>query len=98
MRRYGIPYRGSKSRIAKEIVENLPAGEVLHDLFCGGCAVTHAEFPVYISEYSMPDDFVCIWSKSVGVLANHLGCSGQVTEGLWLHEKWVDAIPKTTLF
>lgn len=39
---YGIPYRGSKSRIAAWIVEHLPAADCLYDLFAGGCAVTHA--------------------------------------------------------
>lgn len=33
---------GSKNRIAREIIDNLPSGEVFVDLFCGGCAVTHA--------------------------------------------------------
>jgi hypothetical protein len=41
MARYGVPYRGSKSRIARWVVENLPSGDVLVDLFAGGCAVTH---------------------------------------------------------
>lgn len=39
---YGIPYMGSKSRIAMRIIEELPAGPVLIDAFAGGCAVTHA--------------------------------------------------------
>nr|DAP68144.1 MAG TPA: DNA adenine methylase [Caudoviricetes sp.] len=39
---YGLPYRGSKNKIAKDIINRLPAGEVFVDLFCGGCAVTHA--------------------------------------------------------
>lgn len=39
---YGLPYMGSKNTIAKAIVDALPAGEVFVDLFCGGCAVTHA--------------------------------------------------------
>lgn len=39
---YGLPYRGSKNKIAKDIIDCLPAGEVFVDLFCGGCAVTHA--------------------------------------------------------
>ena len=39
---YGIPYKGSKNKIAAEIVGCLPAGEVFVDLFAGGCAVTHA--------------------------------------------------------
>ena len=41
-RNYGLPYQGSKNRIACDIVEQLPPTEVLVDLFCGGCAVTHA--------------------------------------------------------
>ena len=39
---YGLPYQGSKNRIAKRLVEALPAAPVLYDVFCGGCAVTHA--------------------------------------------------------
>lgn len=37
---YGLPYMGSKNAIAKYIVGQLPAGDRLVDLFCGGCAVT----------------------------------------------------------
>ena len=39
---YGLPYKGSKNRIAKRILDVLPAAPVLYDVFCGGCAVTHA--------------------------------------------------------
>lgn len=38
---YGIPYLGSKNRIAKDIIEVLPRGKRLVDLFAGGCAITH---------------------------------------------------------
>ena len=37
---FGIPYKGSKSSIAKDIVTILPGGKRLVDLFCGGCSVT----------------------------------------------------------
>lgn len=37
---FGIPYKGSKSAIARDIVDALPAGTRLVELFCGGCAVT----------------------------------------------------------
>lgn len=40
--KYGIPYMGSKNSIAKEIVDLLPTAEYFVDLFCGGCAITHA--------------------------------------------------------
>ena len=40
--RYGLPYKGSKNKIAEWVVSILPSGGTLCDLFCGGCAVTHA--------------------------------------------------------
>ena len=40
--RYGLPYKGSKNKIAEWVVNILPSGGTLCDLFCGGCAVTHA--------------------------------------------------------
>ena len=39
---YGLPYKGSKNRIAKKILDILPPAPVLYDVFCGGCAITHA--------------------------------------------------------
>lgn len=39
---YGLPYCGSKNRIAKRLVDLLPAGGTFYDVFCGGCAMTHA--------------------------------------------------------
>ena len=39
--RYGLPYIGSKNAIAEWVVNLLPEGDVLCDLFCGGCAITH---------------------------------------------------------
>ena len=38
---YGLPYSGSKSRIAHWVIDNLPRGRVLIDAFAGGCAITH---------------------------------------------------------
>ena len=40
-RRYGIPYRGSKNAIAEKIVNVLPSGSTLYDVFAGGCAISH---------------------------------------------------------
>lgn len=39
-RNYGIPYMGSKNRIAKQIIDFLPSGETLVDLFGGGGSIT----------------------------------------------------------
>lgn len=39
---YGLPFRGSKSKLAAFIIGSLPASPVLYDLFGGGGAVTHA--------------------------------------------------------
>ena len=38
---YGLPYTGSKSRIAHWVIDNLPSGRVLIDAFAGGCSITH---------------------------------------------------------
>ena len=38
---YGLPYKGSKNKIAEKIVDFLPKATNLYDLFAGGCAITH---------------------------------------------------------
>ncbi len=40
--KYGLPYKGSKNKLAERILRLLPPAEHLIDLFCGGCAVSHA--------------------------------------------------------
>lgn len=40
--KYGLPYQGSKNMLAERIVRLLPKRTHLIDLFCGGCAVSHA--------------------------------------------------------
>lgn len=40
--KYGLPYKGSKNKLAERIVRLLPKRIHLVDLFCGGCAVSHA--------------------------------------------------------
>ena len=39
---YGLPYKGSKNKLASRIIECIPSAPVFVDLFCGGCAVAHA--------------------------------------------------------
>lgn len=41
-KKLGLPYQGSKRRIATRIVDLFPAAPVLIDVFAGGCAITHA--------------------------------------------------------
>nr|DAE32952.1 MAG TPA: D12 class N6 adenine-specific DNA methyltransferase [virus sp. ctoYX9] len=41
-RKYGLPYQGSKNKLAERIVALLPPATHLYDVFAGGCAVTHA--------------------------------------------------------
>jgi len=38
---YGIPYKGSKSKIAEDIINFLPSGNRFVDLFGGGFAISH---------------------------------------------------------
>lgn len=39
--KYGLPYQGSKSKIAEWIINHLPEADNLYDLFAGGGAITH---------------------------------------------------------
>ena len=81
------PYRG---------VSGYVTGAFDHDAFYDWAR--NAEFPVYVSEYSMPEDFIPVWEKPVAVLANQKGSDGKVTERLYLHEKWAHEAWKPTLF
>ena len=38
---YGLPYKGSKNKIAEWVVSNFPQKDNFYDLFAGGCAITH---------------------------------------------------------
>lgn len=38
---YGLPYMGSKNKIAEWVVGHFPKKKHFYDLFAGGCAVTH---------------------------------------------------------
>lgn len=39
--RYGLPYQGSKNKLAERIVNLLPEAEHFYDVFAGGCAISH---------------------------------------------------------
>ena len=41
MIKYGLPYKGSKNKLAERIVNLLPRATHFYDLFSGGCAVAH---------------------------------------------------------
>lgn len=42
MAKRGLPYQGSKNKLADWIVDILPPADHLYDVFAGGCAVSHA--------------------------------------------------------
>ena len=42
MSKYGLPYMGSKDKIADELLEQMPAGKRFVDLFGGGFSMSHA--------------------------------------------------------
>ena len=39
--KYGLPYKGSKNKLAERIVNLFPNAENFYDLFCGGGAISH---------------------------------------------------------
>ena len=69
---FGLPYMGSKSKIAEWVLSHLPKADNLYDLFCGGCAITHCAIEkhkyknYYINDIKgeMPQGFIdCINGK-----------------------------------
>ena len=34
---FGLPYKGSKNKLARKIVDLFPNRKHFYDLFCGGC-------------------------------------------------------------
>ena len=50
-------------------------------------------YPVYVSEYQAPDDFVSIWSKEKRVLLNRESLTAPRTEHLFVHKRFADATP-----
>ena len=40
-KQFGVPYMGSKNKIVKKLIEQLPSAKYFIDLFAGGCSMTH---------------------------------------------------------
>lgn len=57
---YGLPYCGSKSRLADKILEVLPAGNRLVDRFGGGFAMSHAALKRFPRVWYNDGDPVCV--------------------------------------
>lgn len=51
----------------------------------------HRDFPVFVSEYSMPDDFVCIASINKTCTYSSSKTIKRV-EKMFVHERWADAV------
>ena len=103
-RTYGIGYQGSKSRIAKYIIDILPPGNRLVDLFAGGCSITHCamlsgKYKKFLANdidvrmpqtfKDAPDDFVCVWSKPIcKKFAGGKSSSNKAIEKLFIHKRF----------
>ena len=59
--KYGLPYKGSKNKLAERIVRLLPKRTHLVDLFCGGCAVSHAALLMGKYEHIHINDINWMW-------------------------------------
>lgn len=56
--KYGLPYMGSKNKIAEWVVGHFPEKKHFYDLFAGGCAVTHcAMLKSKFNTYTINDIF-----------------------------------------
>lgn len=58
-----------------------------HDAFWQWCRTR--DFPVYVSEYRAPEDFISVWCKEKRRLFNHRVLSTNAVEHLFLHKKWI---------
>ena len=58
-----------------------------HEAFWQWCRTR--DFPVYVSEYRAPEDFISIWCKEKRRLFNHIVLSANAVEHLFLHKKWL---------
>ena len=48
------------------------------------------DFPVYVSEYRAPEDFISVWSKEKRRLFSSSNLSANAIEHLFLHKKWLE--------
>ena len=58
-----------------------------HEAFWQWCRTRN--FPVYISEYRAPEDFISVWSKEKRRLFSSSNLSANTIEHLFLHKKWI---------
>lgn len=58
-----------------------------HEAFWQWCRTR--DFPVYVSEYRAPEDFISVWCKEKRRLFNDRGLSANAVEHLFLHKKWL---------
>ena len=58
-----------------------------HEAFWQWCRTR--DFPVYVSEYRAPEDFISVWSKEKRVLFSSSNLSANTIEHLFLHKKWI---------
>ena len=56
---YGVSYRGSKNKIAAEVVYNIPSAPLLIDVFAGGGAITHAALLSHRFGSILANDYDC---------------------------------------
>ena len=56
---YGVSYKGSKNKIAAEVVYNLPSAPLLIDVFAGGGAITHAALLSHRFSSILANDYDC---------------------------------------
>lgn len=52
----------------------------------------NVEFPVWVSEYEMPDDFIRVAARRKVVTLSAQGCSKTAIEGLYIHKRWKNTL------
>ena len=80
-----IPYKGT---------DKYGKSEFDHDRFFEWCR--NMPFPVYISEYTAPDDFIPIWGKKVFCTMSATSNPCRRTEYVFVYKKWIGLYYKLT--
>ena len=76
--------------------EKYGSGEFYHDEFYKW--LRNVQYPVYVSEYTMPDDFVCVAETELVSTLSATNNSKRVTERLFLHERFAERNETMNLF
>lgn len=92
-RNYGLPYMGSKSRIAQWVLDILPPAHTLVDIFFGGGAITHCAM-----EAGKYDKYICNDIRQTPQFFIDCMCGKLRNETRWVDRETFHATKQSDLY